>query len=172
MEDGYTIELKAKLLELEQSVREERNRSLPIPDLLSDRWERAKSLRFGHGTSIYNSSIVFDKVKVGINTWIGPNTLLDGSGGLVIGDNCSISTGVQIYSHDSVEWAISGGESAYEYAPTSIGNNSYIGPNSIIAKGVSIGSRCVVGANSFVKENVPDGTKVAGSPARQIGTVD
>ena len=85
------------------------NRSLPFADMLFDRWERAKLLGFGEGTSIYDSCVVLGNVKVGKNTWIGPNTLLDGSGELSIGDNCSISAGVQIYSHDSVKWAISVG---------------------------------------------------------------
>ncbi|MBL4755122.1 MAG: acyltransferase [Flavobacteriales bacterium] len=172
MGDELTEELKVSLKELEQSVRAQRNRSLPIPELLSNRWERAAALGFGDGTSIYNSALVFDDVQVGSNTWIGPYTILDGSGGLTIGSNCSISAGVQIYSHDTVEWAISGGEKKYEYAPTRIGNNTYIGPNTIIAKGISIGSRCVIGANSFVKKDVPDGTKVAGSPAQVIGAVE
>jgi acetyltransferase-like isoleucine patch superfamily enzyme len=172
MGDRTIEDIKESLVELEKTVRAERNRSLPIPDLLSDRWQRATALGFGEGASIYNSSLVLDKVKVGKNTWIGPSTILDGSGGLEIGSNCSISAGVQIYSHDSVEWAVSGGEKEYDYAPTSIGSNTYIGPNSIIARGVTIGSRCIIGANSFVKEDVPEGTKVAGSPARVIGKVE
>jgi len=172
MGNRITDELKDSLKELEQTIRTERNRSLPIPELLSDRWERAASLGFGEGASIYNSALVFGKVEVGANTWVGPYTILDASGGLTIGSNCSISAGVQVYSHDSVAWAISGGEKSYEYAPTSIGDNTYIGPNSIISRGVSIGSRCVIGANSFVKKDVPDGTKVAGSPAQVIGAVE
>lgn len=172
MENEAIEKLKAKLVELEKTIRTEYNRSLPIPDLLSDRWERAKSLGFGKGTSIYNSAIVFDTIKVGSNTWIGPNTILDGSGGLTIGNNCSISAGVQIYSHDSVKWAISGGMEEYEYNQTDIGDNTYIGPNSIIVRGVSIGTGCIIGANSLVKENVPDGTKVAGNPSRVLGPAE
>ena len=81
-----------------------------------------------------------------------PNVILDGSGGLVIGNNCSISVGVQIYSHDSIDWAISGGKEEYSYAPTQVGNNSYIGPNTIIQKGVKIGNSVVIGANSFINK--------------------
>ena len=51
------------------------NRSLPFADMLFDRWERAKLLGFGEGTSIYDSCVVLGNVKVGKNTWIGPNTL-------------------------------------------------------------------------------------------------
>ncbi|HTA62693.1 MAG TPA: acyltransferase [Bacteroidia bacterium] len=144
------------------------NRSLPFADVLFDRWDRAKLLGFGEGASIYNSSIVLGDITVGKNTWIGPNTMLDGSGELQIGNNCSISTGVQIYSHDSVKWAISGGVEKYEYDKTNIGNNCYIGPNSIIAKGVQLGDRCIVGANSFVNASFKADSKIAGNPAKIV----
>lgn len=144
------------------------NRSLPFSELLFDRWERAGKLGFGTGTSIYDSAYVFGDVRVGANTWIGPYTILDGSGGLTIGSNCSISAGVQIYTHDSVRWAITGGKEAYEYGPTIIEDNCYIGPNTIISKGVTIGSNTVIGANSFVNRSFLANSKIAGSPAKEI----
>jgi len=146
--------------------RQKFNRVLPVAELISDRWEKSHYLGFGEKTSIYDSSYVFGHVKVGRNTWIGPFTILDGSGGLAIGDNCSISAGVQIYSHDTVKWAISGGTLPYEYEKTSIGNNCYIGPNTIIAKGVHLGDGCIVGANSFVNMSFAAQSKIAGNPAK------
>ena len=144
------------------------NRFLPLGEYFGDRWLRAQHYGFGEGSSIYDSAVVIGDVQVGENTWIGPNTLLDGSGGLEIGSNCSISAGVQLYSHDSVEWAVSGGDADYEYASTCVGNNSYIGPNSIVTKGVKIGNGCIIGAQSFVCSDVADGQKVAGAPAKPI----
>lgn len=159
-------ELNALKAHYSDRFRKEFDRSLPFADLLFDRWERAKLLGFGAGTSIYDSSYVFGNVKVGSNTWIGPFTLLDGCGGLEIGNNCSISAGVQIYSHDTVKWAISGGVEPYEYDNTTIGNNCYIGPNTVISKGVIISDECIIGANSFVNRSFPQGSKIGGSPAK------
>jgi acetyltransferase-like isoleucine patch superfamily enzyme len=139
-------------------------RTLPFADYLVDRWEKAEYLGFGEGTSIYDSSLVLGEVKVGRNTWIGPFTVLDGTGGLEIEDNCSISAGVQIYSYDTVKWSISGGNDEYEKEKTVVGNNCYFGPNVVVAKGVVIGNQCVIGANSFVNRNIPDNSRAFGTP--------
>ena len=167
-------DLLAKLREFwserRKTVDEMHRRTLPFGDYVVDRWEKAASLGFGEGTSIYDTSHVFGDVSVGRDTWIGPFCILDGSGGLSIGNNCSISAGVQIYSHDTVEWATSGGQSDYRRKATHIGNRCYIGPNSVIAMGVTIGDGAIVGTNSFVNRDVaPDG-KVAGNPARELHT--
>ncbi len=145
------------------------DRTLPFADYIVDRWEKARLLGFGKGTSIYDSALVLGDVSVGEDTWIGPFVILDGSGGLVIGSHCSISAGVHVYTHDSVNWAISGGEAPYEHAPARIGDNCYIGPHTIITKGVTIGDGCIIGANSLVMSDIPANTKAAGSPCRILG---
>lgn len=166
-DEAYLLrKLKKLLASCSAAVRHKWNRTLPFGDYVSDRWEKAKVLGFGEGASIYDSSIVLGDVRVGVNTWIGPFTVLDGSGGLTIGSNCSVSAGVQIYSHDTVDWAKSGGAKAIEKRPTRIGSNTYIGPNVVIAAGVSIGDGCVIGAHSFVNRDIPDGKRAWGSPAR------
>jgi len=144
-------------------------RVLPFGETLTDRWEKAKFLEFGEGSSIYDSAVVLGEVVVGENTWIGPNVVLDGSGGLVIGANCSISAGVQIYSHDSVKWAVSGGEEPYEYAKTIVEDNCFLGPNVVIQKGARIGRGSIIGANSFVNKSIPEYSKAWGSPAKVVG---
>jgi len=162
--------LKAFWLERREQVSAAHGRTLPFGDYVVDRWEKARTLGFGEGTSVYDSVLVFGDVEVGRNTWIGPFVILDGSGGLKIGSNCSISAGVQVYTHDSVRWATSGGKSSYDLAATEIGDNCYIGPNTIVSKGVRIGDRSVIGANSLVLADIPARSKAFGSPCKIIGS--
>lgn len=161
--------LKSLWLQRRREVAISFKRTLPFGDYVVDRWEKAKELGFGEGSSIYDSAIVFGDVKVGDNTWIGPSVVLDGSGGLEIGSHCSVSAGAQIYSHDSVKWAISAGASEYEYAKTVIRDNCFIGPNTIISKGVTIGNGCIIGANSLVLHDIPSDSKAYGTPCRIVG---
>lgn len=165
------VDLRALHARLRDEVRERWQRDLPLDELLFDRWERARELGFGEGTSIYHSSYVYGDVRVGRRTWIGPFTILDGSGGLTIGDTCSISSGVHIYSHDTVAWAVTGGAAAYEHAPVRVEDCCYIGPHAVVAKGVVIGKHSVIGAGSFVNRDVAPFSIAVGAPCRVIGSV-
>lgn len=171
----FTEEFARALSDYHESRRREFadrwKRALPFGDEVVDRWQKAKLLGFGEDTSIYDSSVVLGDVRVGARTWIGPFTVLDGSGGLTIGDTCSISAGVQIYSHDSVKWAVSGGRAPYEHSPVRIGNHTYVGPMSIVTSGVTIGAHCVIGANSIVNRTLPDFSIAVGSTCRIVGRV-
>jgi acetyltransferase-like isoleucine patch superfamily enzyme len=171
MLDSLLRDLRSLWLQRQREVAQRFRRSLPLADYVVDRWEKAKELGFGEGSSIYDGVVLLGDVQVGRNTWIGPFVILDGSGGLSIGSHCSISAGAQIYSHDTVQWAISGGSAPYEYAATSIGDNCYIGPYTVVAKGVRIGNGCIVGAHSLVLSDIPDGSKAFGTPCRIVGPV-
>jgi acetyltransferase-like isoleucine patch superfamily enzyme len=166
------VRMRRLLAVLDRYQIERWGRHVSAADMITDRWERARRMGFGEGTSIYDSALVIGDVRVGRNTWIGPATVLDGSGGLTIGDTCSISAGVQIYSHDSVMWAVTGGNAEPEQAPSSVGSQTYIGPSTIISKGVSVGSRCIIGASSLVLEDVRDGHVAYGTPAQVVEETD
>ena len=132
------------------------NRRVSIGDLLTDRGDNAAAYGFGEGTTMYDNVLVLGDVRVGRNTWIGPGCILDGSGGgLQIGDWCSISAGVQIYTHHTVNRSVSLGRLPIDYAPTRIGNGVYLGPNAIVQMGVTIGDKAIIGANSLVNRDIP-----------------
>lgn len=158
--------------ELRKKTRKKWDRILPFEELLFDRWEKASFIKAKKGTSIYENNYIYGKVKIGKNTWVGPNTLLDGSGGkLEIGDFCSISSGVQIYTHQTVNWALTGGRAGYEKKGTTIGDHCYLGPYSIITMGVRIGKGSVIGAHSLVNSNIPPNSIAFGIPAKVVGKV-
>ena len=141
-------------------------RHVSFGDLFTDRWKTAKTYGFGEGSSCYDNVLILGDVKVGKNTWIGPNCILDGSGGLEIGDYCSISAGVQIYSHNTVNKTTSFGKEPTELASVKIGSGVYIGPQTVIQMGVDIGDKAIIGACSFVNCDVPANKKAWGCPAK------
>ena len=53
-----------------------------------------------------------------------------------------------------------------------IGDNVFIGAESVVLPGVTIGSNVIIGANSTVTHDIPDGSVAAGSPARVICTLE
>lgn len=109
-------------------------------------------------------------IIMGKDVWIGYYTLIDGSGGLKIGNKVSISSGVHIYTHDSSKYRaynlkkdpIKG--THIKRSPVKIGNNVQIGANSIITKGVTIGNNVIVGALTLVNKDIPDNSFVTGNP--------
>ncbi len=158
--------------ESRDDIRAKYDRVLPSGEYVFNRFDKAKYLNAGEGSSIYDTSVVMGPVKIGKNVWVGPYTLLEGiNGQLTIGDNVSIDSGVMIYTHDTTKHIVSGGVNEVETGDVSIGSNTVIGTLSIIMCNVKIGSHCVIGANSFVNSDIPDNSIAYGVPARVVGRV-
>ena len=110
---------------------------------------------------------------VGAGTWIGAVTVIDGSGGLTIGEGCDISSGVQIYTHSSARRCVSGRRyNEVEREPVHIGDRVFIGAGAVVNMGVTIGDEAVIGAGAVVTKNVAARTVVAGVPARVVASVE
>ena len=165
-------ELRRLHARLRDGMVERFDRDLPLPELLSDRWERARQLGFGEGSSIYASAYVYGRISVGAGTWIGPNVILDGSGGLRIGSGCDLSAGVQVYTHDTVERVLSEGRAEIARSPVTIEDHVHVGAAAVIGRGVTIGHHSVIGACAFVNRDVPPFTVALGVPARAVGRVE
>ena len=157
---------------LRSGTRARHRRINPFYEDLFD-WKERGAYWIGEdrNVTIYNSATVVGDVLIGRNSWIGPFCSLDGTGGLEIGESCSISLGCQILSHDTVKWSLSGGAAPYEYAPIKIGNCCFLGVYSVVLKSVTIGDHCLIGAGAVVTKDVSSYSIVAGVPARPIGKV-
>ncbi len=91
-----------------------------------------------------------------------------------IGENVQITEGVKILTH-GYDWSVIKGvtgEILGSAGKVTIGNNVFIGMNSIILKGVTIGNNVIIGAGSLVNKDIPDNCVVAGNPAKVIMSLE
>ena len=107
-------------------------------------------------------------IHVGKNFYANYNcTILDVSK-VTIGENCFMAPNVSIYTaghpiHPDTR------NSGYEYGKAvTVGDNVWIGGNTVILPGVTIGSNVVIGAGSVVTKDIPDWCVAAGNPCRVI----
>ncbi len=73
-----------------------------------------------------------------------------------IGHNCMIGRGVAITACAEISGSVT------------VGDESWIGPNSSLMQKISIGRCSIIGLGSVVRKSVPDNSVVAGNPAKQI----
>jgi len=108
--------------------------------------------------------------SIGEDCWIGAFTVIDGSGGLTIGRGCDISSGAQIYSHSTVDRALSEGVQDIRRRPTVIGDHCHVGAGAIILMGSTIGHHSVIGAGAVVLEGTqaPPYSRLVGNPASVV----
>lgn len=86
-----------------------------------------------------------------------------------IGDNVTMAPRVHILCHDASTKEFLG---YTKIGRVTIGNNVFIGAESVVLPGVTIGNNVIIGANSTVTHDIPDGVVVAGSPARIVCTLE
>lgn len=165
--------IDALLAERRQAMRDAYHRVLPVGELFYNRFEKAKELAAGDGSSVYDACVVMGDVRIGKGVWVGPYTILDGSAApLVLEDYATIASGAYLYTHDNALQRVSGGKNKAAGAPVTIGAYSFIASHATIAPGVRVGERCIVAAYSYVKQDVPAYTIVAGIPAKPIGWLE
>ncbi len=134
----------------------------------------------GEGTVIWHFVNLWG-CRIGRDCVIG--SFVEIGRGVEIGDRCKIEAfvyippGVKIeddvfigpgatFTNDKYPVAFGG----FKLVPTLVKRGASIGARAVILPGVTIGERAVVAAGAVVTRDVPDGTVVAGVPARPIDT--
>lgn len=126
-----------------------------------------------------NHPVVIRAMKPGAILTIGAQARMSGvsicaATKITIGDRCVVGSNTTIVDTDwhSMDPFVRFSPNDFDDAiskPVIIGDNVFIGNNSIILKGVTIGDAAVIGAHSVVTKDVPPGTIVAGNPAKPVG---
>ncbi len=88
---------------------------------------------------------------------------------ITIGDNVTMAPRVHILCHDASTKTFL---NYTKLGRVDIGNNVFIGAESVVLPGVTIGDNVVIGANSTVTHDIPSNSVAVGSPARVICTLD
>ncbi|MFP2995577.1 sugar O-acetyltransferase [Spongiivirga sp. MCCC 1A20706] len=149
---------------LDADLNEERNR------LLSDLFENK-------GEGVWIEPPFFCDygalISVGENTFINTNCLFLDNNKITIGKNGLIGPFVQIYTaehplkaSDRIIRNKNGSYYLTSSKPVAIGDNVWIGGNTIILPGITIGNNVTVGAGSVVTKNIPDNVLAFGNPCQ------
>ena len=105
-------------------------------------------------------------IKVGKNFFANYNCTIIDVAVVTIGDNCQMAPNVAIYTAGHPVYPTTR-NSAYEYGKAvTIGDNVWIGGNTVILPGVHIGNNTVIGAGSVVTKDIPDWCIAVGNPCR------
>ncbi|NKI32978.1 sugar O-acetyltransferase [Croceivirga thetidis] len=110
-------------------------------------------------------------ISIGANTFVNTNCMFLDNNTIEIGENGLIAPYVQIYTAThpikaSERIHINDGKSRYVTStkPVRIGDNVWIGGNSIIFPGVTIGDNVTIGAGSVVTKDIPSNVFAFGNP--------
>ena len=107
-------------------------------------------------------------IEVGKNFFANYNCTIIDVAKVKIGDNCQMAPNVAVYTAGHPIHPVSR-NSLYEYGiSVTIGDNVWIGGNTVIMPGVHIGSNTVIGAGSVVTKDIPDWSVAVGNPCRVI----
>lgn len=140
---------------------------------------RIRSSVFSNLIGLYQRTIIVakDKAIIEIDDDVGMSGItIYAREHIKIGRKCLIGANVKIIDNDfhpvDAETRRLTPGKFIPSAPVLIGENVFIGCNSLILKGVSIGDNAVIGAGSVVSKDIPANCVAAGNPAQIIKKLD
>lgn len=158
-------EIKYVILKLENGKRFRGGRPAVLSPLTEITVERKSELYIGKKLRMHNGAKIRvrngGKVVIGDNVGMSNGCVITGYENVTIGDNVMLGPNVLIYDQDH-DYRAEGGITAMKYRMTSVivGNNVWIGANSVILRGTRIGDNSVIGAGSVVKGTYKSGSVV------------
>lgn len=135
-----------------------------------------KSSFLSNLVGLYSRTIIITrnkeaKIKIGNNVGISGATIY-ARNSIEIGDNTLIGGNAKILDNDfhplEIEERNKDNKEKILSKPIKIGQNCFIGCNSIILKGTELGEGCVVGAGAVVTGKFDSNSIIAGNPAKLI----
>ncbi len=116
---------------------------------------------------------------IGSDVHLAPFCIVQAHGGVCIGDNCGLSSGVKVYSLSNLPYNPFDrsdvinfspfGRSAYLLGSIVLNSNTGVALNSILLPGVEIGCNSFVAINSVVKTTFQPNSLIEGNPAKLKG---
>ncbi len=107
-------------------------------------------------------------ISLGENFYANYNCIILDCAEVKIGDNVMLAPNVSIFTAGHPIDAEKRNQ-GWEYAiPVSIGNNVWIGGNTVINPGVNIGENTVIGSGSVLTKDIPSNVIAAGNPCKVI----
>ncbi len=167
-----------ELLELYHKARKLILRYNQLDSKLADDRERILHELLGSkGTGVWIEAPFFCdygcNISIGSNTFVNTNCIFLDNNTITIGENGLIAPYVQIYTAlhplkaaDRIIKDGAGTRYLTSTKPVVIGDNVWIGGNTVIFPGVTIGHNVTIGAGSVVTKNIPDNVLAFGNPCK------
>jgi acetyltransferase-like isoleucine patch superfamily enzyme len=123
-------------------------------------------VRLGDWTTLHDRCLVLSTagVTVGQHGWFGQGTVIDGTGGLEIGNGVRVGMYSQIWSHVAAGEQIEGC-TLFGTRPVCIEDDVWLVGSCIVASGVTLGRRTIALIGSNITKSWPANSVIAGSPA-------
>lgn len=110
------------------------------------------------------------RLLVGDGSWIGQDCFLHSAGSIRIGSRVGVAPRVVMLTsvHEETPPPAPVIDAPLEFAPVEVGDGCDIGVGAILLPGTRLGAGVQVGAGAVVRGEFPEGTVVAGVPARVL----
>lgn len=120
-----------------------------------------------------NIECVGGNITIGDNTYMNMRSNIISLDGITIGEMCILGPGIGIYDHNHkyINYNITIRKQGYETKRIVLGNNIWLGTNSIVTKGILISDNCVIGANSAVTKNIEKSGVYCGIPCKLVKSI-